>query len=67
LAAKIGRVLGLSPRSITLDEAVAAWGPRALWTYCSNARTRGVRIRADLCWSPRIDGVEDDLKRLSAK
>jgi nucleoside-diphosphate-sugar epimerase len=67
LAAKIGRVLGLSTRSITLDEAVAAWGPRALWTYCSNARTRGVRIRADLGWSPRIDGVEDDLKRLSAK
>lgn len=67
LAAKIGRVLNLPTRSITLEEAIAAWGPRALWTYCSNARTRGVRIRADLGWSPRIDGVEDDLKRLVAK
>ena len=63
LAAKIGRVAGLPTRSITLDAAIAAWGPRALWTYCSNARTRGVRIRADLGWSPRIDDVEGDLRR----
>jgi nucleoside-diphosphate-sugar epimerase len=65
LAAKIGRVLGLPTRSIALEDAIAAWGPRALWTYCSNARTRGVRIRADLGWSPRIDGVDVDLKRLA--
>lgn len=67
LAAKIGGALNLSTRSITLEEAIAAWGPRALWTYCSNARTRGVRIRADLGWNPRIDGVESDLKRLAGQ
>jgi nucleoside-diphosphate-sugar epimerase len=67
LAAKIGRVAGLPTRSITLDEGIAAWGPRALWTYCSNARTRGVRIRADLGWAPRIDDVEGELRRLAGR
>ncbi len=66
LAAKIGAALGLPTRSITFDEGVAAWGPRALWTYCSNARTRGVRIREDLGWRPRIDDIESDLKRLAS-
>jgi nucleoside-diphosphate-sugar epimerase len=66
LASKIGAALGLSTRSITFEDGVAAWGPRALWTYCSNARTRGVRIREDLDWSPRIDDIEADLKRLAA-
>ncbi len=66
LAARIGRVLGLPTASFSLDEAIAAWGPRALWTYCSNARTRGVRIRADLGWMPRIDDVAADLRRLAA-
>lgn len=65
LAAKIGGVLGLPTRSITLKEAIDAWGPRALWTYCSNARTRGVRIRAELGWSPRMDDIEGDLRRLA--
>lgn len=67
LAAKIGGVLGLPTRSFTLDEAIAAWGPRALWTYCSNARTRGVRLRADLGWNPRIDDIEGDLRRLASQ
>ena len=66
LAAQIGSVLGLPAASFTLDEAIAAWGPRALWTYCSNARTRGVRIRTDLGWTPRIDDVEGDIRRLAA-
>lgn len=66
LAAKIGAALGLPTRSITFEEGVAAWGPRALWTYCSNARTRGVRIREDLDWRPRIDDIETDLKRLAS-
>jgi hypothetical protein len=59
-------VLGLPTASFTLQEAIAVWGPRALWTYCSNARTRGVRIRADLGWTPRINDVEADLRRLAA-
>ena len=67
LAAKIGAALGLPTRSITLEEGIAAWGPRALWTYCSNARTRGVRIRADLGWRPRIDDVEGELRRLASQ
>jgi nucleoside-diphosphate-sugar epimerase len=66
LASKIGVALGLPTRSITFEEGVAAWGPRALWTYCSNARTRGVRIREDLGWRPRIDDIETDLKRLAS-
>lgn len=66
LAAKIGRSVGLSTRSITLEEGVAAWGPRALWTYCSNARTRGVRIREELGWHPRVDDIETDLRRLAS-
>ncbi len=67
LAEKIGRVLHLPTRSISLAEGIAAWGPRALWTYCSNARTRGVRIREDLGWTPRIDDVEGDLRRLAGQ
>ncbi len=67
LAEKIGRVLHLPTRSISLAEGIAAWGPRALWTYCSNARTRGVRIREDLGWAPRIDDVEGDLRRLAGQ
>lgn len=66
LATIIGRTLGVPTASFSLDEAVGAWGPRALWTYCSNARTRGVRIRADLGWTPQIDGLEADIRRLAA-
>ena len=66
LAAMIGGVLGVPTASFSLDEAVRAWGPRALWTYASNARTRGVRIRADLGWAPKIDGLEADIRRLAA-
>jgi nucleoside-diphosphate-sugar epimerase len=66
LAALIGRVLGVPVGSFSLDEAIAAWGPRALWTYASNARTRGVRIRAELGWTPRIDDLEADVRRLAA-
>lgn len=67
LAALIGRVLGVPAGSWSLDEAIEAWGPRTLWTYSSNARTRGRRIRAELGWAPRIDGVEADLRRLAAR
>jgi nucleoside-diphosphate-sugar epimerase len=67
LAAMIGRVLGVPTAGWSLEEAVAAWGPRALWTYASNARTRGVRIRAELGWTPRIDDLEGDIHRLAAK
>ena len=66
LAATVGRVLGVPAGSWSLDDAIRAWGPRALWTYSSNARTRGRRIRADLGWVPRIDGVEADIRRLAA-
>ena len=66
LATAIGRVLNLPDGSWSLDAAIEAWGPRALWTYSSNARTRGRRIRADLGWSPRIDGIEVDIRRLAA-
>jgi nucleoside-diphosphate-sugar epimerase len=66
LAALIGSVLGVPAGTWSLEDAINAWGPRALWTYCSNARTRGQRIRADLGWSPRIDGVEADVRRLAA-
>jgi nucleoside-diphosphate-sugar epimerase len=64
LAAMIGGVLGVPTASFSLDEAVRAWGARALWTYASNARTRGVRIRAELGWAPRIDALEADIRRL---
>jgi len=67
LAALIGRVLGIPVRSWTLDAAVEAWGPRALWTYSSNARTRGVRVRADLGWAPGTDAIEVDIRRLAAQ
>jgi nucleoside-diphosphate-sugar epimerase len=66
LATLIGRVLGVPEGSWSLDDAINAWGPRAFWTYSSNARTRGRRIRADLGWLPRIAGVEADICRLAA-
>jgi nucleoside-diphosphate-sugar epimerase len=66
LAAIVGRVLGVPTASFSLDEAISAWGPRALWTYASNARTRGVRIRAELGWAPGIDALEADIRRLAA-
>lgn len=67
LAGRIGRVLGVPAGAWSLDEAIAAWGPRALWTYCSNARTRGVRIRGDLAWTPHIDDIDGDIRRLAGK
>ena len=67
LAARIGRVLDVSAETWTLDEAIAAWGPRALWTYSSNARTRGVRIRRDLGWTPHFDDIDGDIRRLAGK
>jgi nucleoside-diphosphate-sugar epimerase len=66
LAALIGRVLDVPVGTWSLDDAIKAWGPRALWTYASNARTRGRRIRADLGWAPGIDGVNADICRLAA-
>jgi nucleoside-diphosphate-sugar epimerase len=66
LAAMIGRALGIPAASWSLDDAIQAWGPRALWTYSSNARTRGRRIRADLGWLPRTDGLEAEIYRLAA-
>jgi nucleoside-diphosphate-sugar epimerase len=65
LAARIGRVLSVPAGPWTLEEATAAWGQRALWTYSSNARTRGVRIRRELGWAPRIDGLDADIRRLA--
>ena len=67
LAALIGRVLDVPAATWSLDEAIAAWGPRALWTYCSNARTRGARIRQELGWAPHLDDIERDIHRLAAK
>jgi nucleoside-diphosphate-sugar epimerase len=67
LAARIGSVLNVPAATWTLDEAMAAWGQRALWTYSSNARTRGVRIREELGWTPRIDDVDEDIRRLAAQ
>jgi nucleoside-diphosphate-sugar epimerase len=67
LAALIGRELDVPAGSWSLDDAIEAWGPRALWTYSSNARTRGRRIRSDLGWLPRIDGVEADISRLARR
>ena len=65
LATRIGGIVGVPAETWTLDEATAAWGPRALWTYCSNARTRGVRLRRDLGWTPRIDDIDADIRRLA--
>lgn len=67
LAARIGRVLNVPAATWTLDEAIAAWGPRALWTYSSNARTRGVQIRKDLGWTPHSDDIDEDIRRLAGK
>jgi nucleoside-diphosphate-sugar epimerase len=67
LAARIGRVMDVPAATWTLDEAIAAWGPRALWTYSSNARTRGVRIRQDLGWTPHSDDIDGDIRRLAGK
>jgi nucleoside-diphosphate-sugar epimerase len=67
LAASIGGALRVPTGSLSLEEAIAAWGPRALWTYASNARTRGRRIRAELGWRPQIDGLEEDIRRLAAQ
>lgn len=67
LAGRIGRVLGVPAQSWTLEEAIAAWGQRALWTYSSNARTRGVRIRNDLGWTPHSDDIDEDIRRLAGK
>jgi len=66
LAAMIGRELGVPAGTWAFDDAIKVWGPRALWTYSSNARTRGRRIRADLDWGPRVDGIEADISRLAA-
>jgi nucleoside-diphosphate-sugar epimerase len=67
IASMIGARLGLHVASITLEEAVFDWGPRALWTYASNARTRSVRLRADLGWRPAIDGLSAEIERLTAQ
>ena len=66
IAEHIAAELGSPRRSISLSEAEVAWGARALWTYGSNARTRGVRLRKELGWQPKIDGLRDDIKRLVA-
>ena len=67
LAERISAVLGVPTATWSLEEAIAAWEPRALWTYSSNARTRGVLVRKELGWTPRIDDVDGDIRRLAAQ
>ena len=53
-------------RARSLEEGIAAWGPRALVDLLLQARTRGVRIRDELGWTPAFDAIEPNC-RLAVK
>jgi nucleoside-diphosphate-sugar epimerase len=66
IARMIGERLSLPAGSWPLEEAERDWGPRARFSFSSNARTRGVAARADTGWHPVIAGIDAEIDRLAS-
>ena len=63
IAEAVGQVMGCDARSVNMDEAAEIWGPViARLLYGVSSRSRAVRSRAELAWSPRHLDVIDDIR-----
>lgn len=63
LAEAAAGVMGVSTRSVTLDEAIAIWGERParfMFNMCS--RSRAPRARGELQWVPRHRDLVADIR-----
>ncbi|MDE0779701.1 MAG: NAD-dependent epimerase/dehydratase family protein [Alphaproteobacteria bacterium] len=63
LSLAVGRLLGMEPRteSLTLSDAVRAWGPPMAHGMGSNVRVRADKARAILGWESKGPGLLDDI------
>jgi len=61
IAEAVAEVMGCDPRSVSMEEATAIWGPViARLLYGASSRSRAVRSRKELGWSPkRLDLIDD--------
>jgi nucleoside-diphosphate-sugar epimerase len=64
IAADVGRLLGLDGAvSISMEEAVKAFGPRSAVSMASNSRVDSTKARTELGWSAEGPSLVDDLTR----
>jgi nucleoside-diphosphate-sugar epimerase len=62
LARAVAKVSGVEARSVSLDEAREIWGPFIGPLFFGvSSRSRAVRTRADLGWSPTRLDLEEDI------
>ncbi len=64
VARAVGRLLGHNEpaRSMTMAEAVRAWGPSMSLSLSSNSRLRADKARAMLNWKPKGPAMLDDIE-----
>jgi nucleoside-diphosphate-sugar epimerase len=64
LAGAVARTTGVEARGVSLDQARQIWGPFIGPLFFGvSSRSRAVRTRVDLGWSPRWFDLEDDILR----
>ena len=68
IAEAVAQVLGCNTRSVDIKEASEIWGPViARLLFGVSSRSRAVRSRAELGWSPRHLDMIDDIRNGSYK
>jgi nucleoside-diphosphate-sugar epimerase len=68
IAEAVAEVMGCEARSVDMEEAAEIWGPViARLLFGVSSRSRAVRSRMDLDWSPRHLDVIDDIRKGSYK
>ena len=68
IAEAVAGVMGCRTRSVDMEEASAIWGPViARLLFGVSSRSRAVRSRMELGWSPRYLDVIDDIRNGSYK
>jgi len=65
IAESIGRLLGgKSAQGWSIDEAIAQWGPMAVWfSLGGNSRVSAEKARRMLDWKPKGAGLFDEIER----
>jgi nucleoside-diphosphate-sugar epimerase len=62
IAAGVARLLGLDGAvSMSMEQAVEAFGPRSAVSMASNSRVDSAKARTELGWSPQGPSLVDEL------
>ena len=63
IAEAVAEVMGCETRSVSVEQAAEIWGPViARLLFAVSSRSRAVRSRAELAWSPRHLDMIDDIR-----